>query len=81
MREQLQRLPGGEDESQRIVKLREVAANIASEAEELQRQIVPRPVPSQYQALQAELGRFAEGLGSVERLTGLVGRLMVRTCT
>ena len=41
----------------------------------LEQQAVPRPEPSQYPAIEADLQRFATSLGSVSRITALLDHL------
>lgn len=72
-----QQLPLGPDESPRIRTLQQMAEELEAKALAMQSKNVPRPSPSQYQAVVAEVQRFVGGMGSLERILGIVQGLQV----
>lgn len=78
MRQTLQQLPGGPDESSRIARVKLVLEQHCSKAAALEAKSVPRPIPSQYLALCEEVTRFTSAIGSVNRIMALMRRLQVR---
>ena len=77
MRLALQRLPIGQDESQQIIRLAEEEAALRRKAAELERRVVVRPRASQYAALLAEMRRFMQAQGGLERIQTLLQALLV----
>ena len=71
---------GGPDEAARIAELEARSAELAQQAERLQRRSTPRPAPPQYLTLRDDVARFAASFGSVPRLLELIGQLRWAAC-
>ncbi|KAK9809153.1 hypothetical protein WJX72_010301 [[Myrmecia] bisecta] len=72
VRQALQELPIGADNSPRILALAERERELSAKAKLLKARMVPRPEPPQYGALHDELRRFTTSLGSVQRIQALL---------
>ena len=70
-----QKLPLGPDGAPAILMLDTKLRQLQGKISQLDRQAIPRPEPSQYGAIEAELGRFAGSLGAVLRISTLLDRL------
>lgn len=77
VRQELQRLPGAPAQTSRLFSLHAKAAELKQKAADMEARAVPRPEPPQYGPLWQNVHRFLNGLGSQERMTHLLGRLMV----
>ena len=75
VREAYQRLPLGPDGSAAIDQLHAKMLQLQGKFARLDGQAVPRPEPSQYAAIEAEVDRFASSLGAMSRVTNLLDRL------
>ena len=75
VREEYQRLPLGPDGSAAIDQLHAKMLQLQGKLARLDGQAVPRPEPSQYAAIEAEVDRFASSLGAIPRVTSLLDRL------
>ena len=78
VRQELQRLPGAPTQTSRLFCLHAKAADLKQQAADMEAKAVPRPDPPQYGPLWQNVHRFLNGLGSQERMTDLLGRLMVK---
>ena len=76
----LQRLQLWQDESRQIIRLAEEEAALRKKAAELERRVVVRPHVSQYTALLAEMRRFMQAQGGLERIQTLLQALLVALC-
>ncbi|KAK9833665.1 hypothetical protein WJX74_002204 [Apatococcus lobatus] len=74
-RQLYQRLPLGPDGSVAIQQLHTKMQQLQGKLAKLNGQAVPRPEPSQYAAIEAEMDRFANSLGAISRVTSLLDRL------
>lgn len=79
VRQELQRLPGAPTQTSRLFSLHTKAADLKQKAADMEAKAVPRPHPPQYGPLWQSVHRFLTGLGSLERMTNLLARLVVRT--
>lgn len=77
VRTALQQLPGGPDEAPRIQVLQTEILQSVESVEELEGKLVPRPVPSQFPALQTDIQRFRDMHAEAGRILDLLGRLQV----
>lgn len=77
VRHELQRLPGAPTQTSRLFALRSQAAELKQKAADMKAKAVPRPDPPHYAPLWQNVHRFLGGLGSQERMTNLLVRLMV----
>lgn len=78
VREELQRLPGAPTQISRLFGLYSRAAELKQKAAVMEAKTVPRPDPPHYTPLWQNVHRFLAGLGSLDRITQLLSRLMVR---
>eukprot|EP00798_Chlamydomonas_sp_ICE-L_P024875 gene24875-10536_t len=75
VRQALQQLPGGPDESTHLVHLHEQRGSASTKLQAAVARIVPRPVPSQYKTLAAEVKSFVASFASLPRIQSLLGDL------
>ncbi|GMH33343.1 hypothetical protein BSKO_01177 [Bryopsis sp. KO-2023] len=78
VRNQLQQLPGGWDETMNIETLGRRKDSELVRIADLESQCVLRPTPPQYTQIQRELQRFMNSLGSISRIQPLVAGLQNR---
>ncbi|KAL4440107.1 hypothetical protein ABPG75_003108 [Micractinium tetrahymenae] len=75
VRRQAAALPGGPDEGRAIAELEARAAELAQQAERLERRSTPRPTPPQYLTLRDDVERFVSSFGAVPRLLEIISQL------
>ena len=72
-----QHQPFGPDETASIKALQSRAGQLDQRASKARKALVPRPVPGQYQALQADCAGFLASMGAIPRLLSLLQAVQV----